>query len=124
MSKFVQIKTELRDVAVIRQALDDLKMAYTADTHYTHVWSGRGETVALLVKLAGATFGLRAGADGVHEALADDMLMPRIRPALARIQQRYAYHKVVAETKRAGFELVEEAQGADQVIRLTVRRWS
>ncbi|MCB0082883.1 MAG: DUF1257 domain-containing protein, partial [Caldilineaceae bacterium] len=43
---------------------------------------------------------------------------------LDQIQQRYAYHKVLAEVEQAGFSLVEEKTGADNVIRLTVRRWN
>jgi hypothetical protein len=47
-----------------------------------------------------------------------------IRKELGQIQQRYAYHAVLQATAEAGFELVEENQGNDKVIRMTVRRWS
>jgi hypothetical protein len=43
---------------------------------------------------------------------------------LQQVQQRYAYHKVLAEVEQAGFALVEEQTGKDHVIRMTVRRWS
>ena len=40
MSKFVRIQTELRDLALIKRALDDLALSYQENQRYTHVWSG------------------------------------------------------------------------------------
>ncbi len=36
MSKFVKVKTQLRDVALVKQALDDLEIQYEVDQQYTH----------------------------------------------------------------------------------------
>ena len=44
------------------------------------------------------------------------MQMKTIRAAVERVQQRYAYHVVLAETAKAGFELVEDQAGRDGVI--------
>ena len=124
MSKFVKIQTELRESALIKRALDDLKIAYSENAHYVHTWSGfRGE-VPLLIKQPGTLFGLRIAESGAYEVIGDDMQMARIRKMLGQIQQRYAYRKVLAETEKAGFDLVEETVGRDNIIRLTVRRWS
>ena len=71
-----------------------------------------------------AQFGLRATPSGDYEVIGDDMQMNVIRKELGQIQQRYAYHAVRQATAEAGFELVEETVGRDQVIRMTVRRWS
>jgi len=56
--------------------------------------------------------------------LGDDMQMRSIKATLHKMQQRYAYNKVLAEVEKAGFDLVEEAVGNDNVIRMTVRRWN
>ena len=58
------------------------------------------------------------------EVVGDDMGMRGIKNTLQAVQQRYAYHTVLEQTNAAGFELVEERTGRDNVIRLTVRRWS
>lgn len=123
MSKFVRIQTELRDVSLIKQALDDLKLAYGENERYTHVWGGFSGQVPLLVRARGATFAFREAQDGIYEAIGDDMQMATVRSHLQAIQQRYAYHKVLAEVENAGFSLVEERVGDDRVIRMTVRRW-
>ena len=124
MSKFVKVRTELRDLALIKRALDDLKLTYAENERYTHIWSGHKETAPLVVKDKRATFALRSNEDGAYEVMGDDMQMGQIKSTLQQIQQRYAYHKVLAEVEQAGFSLVEENIGKDHVIRMTVRRWS
>lgn len=124
MSKFVKIRTELRDLALIKRALEDLKLEYRENARYTHIFSGHSEVAPIVVHLPKAAFALRQSAEGTFEAAGDEMQMKAIRSAMEHIQQRYAYHTVLAETAKAGFELVEESAGRDGVIRMTVRRWS
>jgi len=124
MSKFVKVKTELRDLALIKQALDDLKIGYQENARYIHTWSGFAGKVPLVVKDKHVTFGLRTNEENSYEVIGDDMQMVQIRKTVGQVQQRYAYRKVIAETAKAGFELVDENTGRDQVIRLTVRRWA
>jgi hypothetical protein len=124
MSKFVKVKTQLRDLNLIKHALDDLKLNYSENANFVHAWSGFRGTVPLVVKVNHAQFGLRGTDSGDYEVIGDDMQMNVIRKELNQLQQRYAYHAVRQATSEAGFELVEESVGKDQVIRLTVRRWS
>lgn len=123
MSKFVTIQTELRDLGMIKKALDDLQLAWTPDAIYAHRFSTRREPVAVLVKTPALTFGLREQ-EGVYDVVGDDMALAAIRTTVKQVTQRYAYHKVLDDAAKAGFDLVEEEVGRDQVIRLTVRRWS
>ncbi len=124
MSKFVRIKTELRELSLIKQALEDLTLTYQEDQRFTHVWSGFTGQVPLVVQTKGAKFAFRETEEGLYEAIGDDMQMAVIRPQVNAIQQRYAYHKVRSEVEDAGFALVEERVGSDHVIRMTVRRWA
>lgn len=124
MSKFVKISTQLRDLSLIKKALEDLKLDYKEDAIYRHLFSGFAGKVPLVIQQRGVSFGLRETEEGNYELIGDDMQLVAIRPLMARIQQRYAYHSVLQETAKAGFELVEESTGRDNVIRLTVRRWS
>jgi hypothetical protein len=124
MSKFVKVKTQLRDVALVKQALGDLQIHYEENQQYTHFFSKQRATVPILISSGSGQFGLREDEDGVLELVGDDMQMSRMRSLMDRVQQRYAYRKVLAETESAGFSLVEETVGDDNVIRMTVRRWS
>lgn len=124
MSKFVKVKTQLRELALIKHSLDDLNISYEEDQDYVHFWTKVRTPVPILVRQGVSTFGLREDEDGVYELVGDDMAMSRLKRIMAQVQQRYAYHKVLAETASAGFSLVEESVGDDNVIRMTVRRWS
>lgn len=124
MSKFVRVQTALRDLPLIKRALDDLKISYQENVRYVHTWSGFKGEVPLLIKHQRAQFALRKDKEDAYEVIGDDMQMATIHRTMEQVQQRYAYHKVLTETAKAGFDLVEEKVGADQVIRLTVRRWS
>jgi len=46
----------------------------------------------------------------------------QLEPFLQQVQQRYAYHAVVARMAEQGFDVVQEEQDADRTIRLIVRR--
>lgn len=124
MSKFVRVQTALRDFTLIKRSLEDLKIGYQENAQFVHVWSGFKGKVPLLIKQKPAQFALRQQPDESYEVIGDDMQMAAIRKTMEQVQQRYAYHKVLTETAKAGFDLVEEKVGQDQVIRLTVRRWS
>jgi Protein of unknown function (DUF1257) len=124
MSKFVKVKTELRELALIKRSLDDLALKYSEDAEYTHIWSGYRRQTPLVVREQGVVYGFQLNPDGVYEVLADDMQLGHIQKSLQAIRQRYAYHQVLATTEQAGFSLIEERVGKDQVIRLTVRKWS
>jgi hypothetical protein len=124
MSKFVRVQTALRDFTLIKKSLEDLKIGYQENVQYMHIWSGFKGKVPLLIKQNQVKFALRQTPDESYEVIGDDMQMATINKTMAQVQQRYAYHKVLTETAKAGFDLVEEKVGQDQVIRLTVRRWS
>jgi hypothetical protein len=40
------------------------------------------------------------------------------------LNQRYAYHKVLAEVRKRGFSVAEDETLEDHSIRLVVRKWS
>ena len=124
MSKFVRVQTQLRDLNLIKRALDDLKLDYAENQRYVHTFSRFSGIVPLVIRQQNMAFGLRATEDGAYEIIGDDMHLRAIRPQFDRLQQRYAYHTVLAATNEAGFDLVEENVGRDNVIRLTVRRWA
>ncbi|MBN1888642.1 MAG: DUF1257 domain-containing protein [Thermoflexales bacterium] len=124
MSRFVKIRTQLRDVEMVKLALDDLNVRYEANKIFMHGWSGKSVEAELVVKARGGSFALVRNADQVLEAQGDDAILQGQKTLLGQISQRYAYHKVLAEASKAGFSLVEEKHSADQLIRLVVRRWA
>lgn len=123
MSKFVKVQTALRDLEQIKGALEDINISFEEDQEYRHRWSKHQEEVPLIIEVGHIRFGLRPNAEGIFEAIGDDMELNKIQSTLQKVAQRYAYRTVLAETEKAGFDLVEEREDDNQVIRLTVRRW-
>jgi len=125
MSKFVKVRTELRDLTMIKRALDDLELKYQEDADYRHGWSGASHAAEIVVKAGLFTsFGLRRNEEGVYEILGDSMGLSSQQDILQQLNQRYAYHKVLNEVGKAGFSLVEESTDRNKAIRLVVRRWA
>lgn len=123
MSKFVRVQTTLHDLSLVKRSLEDLKLDYQENAQYVHIFSGFKGKVPLVIKQNRVQFALREAKDETYEVIGDDMQMSTINKIMGQVQQRYAYHKVLEETSKAGFSLVEEQVGNDQVIRMTVRRW-
>jgi hypothetical protein len=123
MSRFVRISTQLRDLGIVKHALDDLSIKYDVNKLFMHGWSGKQVNADLVVKDRGGVFALVRNKEGVLEAQGDQAVLQGQHKLLGQITQSYAYHKVLAEARKAGFNLVEEKHTSDQVIRLVVRRW-
>lgn len=126
MSKFVKMQTELRQVVYLKRALDDLQLVYRENEVWKHRFSQNQRAGAIVVTTADAHIGFAPASsdDAAFEVLFDDMQKKAVEKTLGKIRQRYAYHKVLDEAQKAGFELVEERTGADDVVRLVVRRWA
>lgn len=124
MSKFVKVQTELREARFLKQALDDLQLSWRENVTWQHRFSKQQRTNAIVVDARMAPIGFAPNADGAFELLYDDMQKKAVDALVGKVRQRYAYHKVLDEAQKAGFELVEERTGTDEVVRLTVRRWT
>jgi hypothetical protein len=124
MSKFVKVQTELREARYLKQALDDLQLAWREHVTWQHRFSKTQRANAIVVDTSFAPIGFAPNDAGAFEVLYDDMQKKTVDALVGKVRQRYAYHKVLDEAQKAGFELIEERTGADDVVRLTVRRWT
>ncbi len=129
MSHFTTVKSKIRDLQCLKQALDDLNYEYTESEEGAKVrgYLGQTETADLVIR-ASKTYdvGVRRTADG-FELLADWWGVETTRGLneeefVNQLTQRYAYHKVVKEVKARGFSIETEEEETD-TIQLTVRKW-
>lgn len=129
MSHFTQIKTKITDLECLKSALEDLHYSYAEGDVKVSAWRGRAEKVDLVVD-TGAPYGIgfKKNEDGLYEVVADwwgvqtrtGISQQRF---LARLNQRYAYHKVLTEVRNRGFTVAEDETMADNTIKLVVRKW-
>lgn len=128
MSHFTKIKTLFKDVEFIKKALSDLGFRYEHTPNGKVNITGFGgaqEQVELAVR-TGTKYdvGFRKGADQ-YDVIADWWGVERLTQLkqdsfVAKLSQRYAYHKTLHELEENDFYVDNEVT-EDEVIVLTVK---
>ena len=128
MSHFSTVKTELRQLEPLVQALNDLGYAPAQGQRSVRGYRGQTVTADLAVAMQdGGDFGFRWNAEsGAYELVTDLDLWKQTIPVerfLAKLTQRYAFNTVLAASSREGFEVAEQSTAQDGSIELVVTRW-
>lgn len=124
MSHFTRIRTQLRDLATVEQALADLGYEVVTDAEVRGYMSQRARA-DLVVRTGGAyDIGFRAEGDDIV-MVADLWGLELDRDAFMKaLTQRYAYHTVQQQAEAQGWQSVEEEVQADGSVRLVMQRWA
>jgi Protein of unknown function (DUF1257) len=127
MSHFSQIKTQIRDLSALQAALTDLEIEWKAGSQPVRGYRGQTSTAEVVIEQSnGHDIGF-SQSQGQYELVADLQYWQQplsVEGFLRQVTQRYAYHTVLAETSRQGFQVAEQQQRADGSIRLVLQRWS
>ena len=126
MSHFSQIKTQIRNLESLKDALSDLGIDWKPGP--CEVRGYRGQTHAAEVTIEqqnGYDIGFRWNGQE-YELVADLQYWQQnlsVDGFVRQVTQRYAYQTVVKETTKVGFQVAEQKQQEDGSIRLVVQRW-
>ena len=127
MSHFSQIKTQIRNLESLKDALTELGIDWKPGSK--EVRGYRGQTVPAEITIEqenGFDIGFKwNGAE--YELVADLQYWQQnlsVDGFLRQVTQRYAYETVVKETERVGFQVAEQQKNQDGSIRLVLQRWS
>ncbi|GAB4240048.1 MAG: DUF1257 domain-containing protein [Elainellaceae cyanobacterium] len=127
MSHFSQIKTKIRDLTSLQAALTDLGVSWKAGPQPIRGYRGQTQSADVVIEQDnGYDVGFSRNNDQ-YELVADLQYWQQplsVEGFLSRVTQRYAYHTVMNETARQGFQLAEQEQQQDGSIRLVLQRWS
>jgi hypothetical protein len=127
MSHFSQIKTQIRDLTSLQSALTDLGIEWKAGPQPVRGYRGQTRTADVVIEQDnGYDIGFSQN-DAQYELVADLQYWQQplsVEGFLKRVTQRYAYHTVMKETARQGFQLTEQQQNHDGSIRLVLQRWT
>lgn len=127
MSHFSQIKTQIRDLASLEAALTDLGVSWKSGPSPVRGYRGQTRSAEIVIEQEnGYDIGFSRN-DEQYELVADLQYWQQpltVEGFLSRVTQRYAYHTVVGETTRQGFQVAEQQQNHDGSIRLVLQRWS
>ena len=128
MSHFSTVKTELRQLEPLVQALKDL--GYSPDQGERPVRGYRGQTVTADLAVAmdnGGDLGFRLNEKtGAYELVTDLDLWKQTIPVerfLSKLTQRYALNSVLKASGIEGFQVTEQQVKQDGSIELVVTRW-
>ena len=134
MSHFTSVKTKIRDLVCLLQAIDDLGYTYSKAEaeQLVHVRGYRSQsTDAILSIHASKTYdiGVRLTADGTYELVADWWGVETTRGVteeefIKQLTRRYSYHKVMTEVRKKGYTIESEEEREDETIQVRVRTWT
>lgn len=127
MSHFSQIKTQIRNLDSLKEALTDLGIDWKPSTREVRGYQGKTHAAEITIEQEnGYDVGFKW--NGKEYELVSDLQYWQqnlsVDGFLRQITQRYAYHTVVKETAHAGFQVTEQQKNEDGSIRLVVQRWS
>ena len=127
MSHFSQIKTQIRNLDSLQAALTELGIDWEAGPRKVRGYRGQTRNAEITIEQDNG-YDLGFSWNGhEYELVADLQYWNQpltVNGFLQRITQRYAYHTIVQETARQGFQVTEQQQNNDGSIRLLVQRWS
>lgn len=127
MSHFSQIKTQIRNLASLQAALTDLGINWKSGPRAVRGYRGQTRNAEITIEQNNG-YDLGFSWNGKEYELVADLQYWQqnwtVDGFLRRVTQRYAYHTVVKETARQGFQISEQQQNEDGSIRLLVQRWS
>jgi hypothetical protein len=127
MSHFSQIKTQIRNLSSLESALTDLGIDWKSGPR--EVRGYRGQTTQAEIAIAqdnGYDIGFRWNGQE-YELVADLQYWQQnltVNGFLNQVTQSYAYHTVMNETTKQGFQVAETQKQADGSIRLVLQRWA
>jgi hypothetical protein len=122
MSRYVMVKTQLRDLRLLRETLQGMGCS-VQEGAAVRLMAGERRADLVAQTPAGSVGFVQAGEDVRAVGMEELLRREAFRRFLEQVTQQYARRQVMAEAERAGYRLVEETVEADNTIRLVVRRW-
>ncbi|BAU64896.1 hypothetical protein STA3757_22740 [Stanieria sp. NIES-3757] len=127
MSHFSNIKTKIRNLTSLKAALDDLGIDWKSGPSQVRGYQGQALNADVVVE-QNNNYDIGFSWNGSEYELVADLQYWQqpltVDGFLRQVSQRYAYHTVVNEASKQGFEISEQQKQEDGSIRLVVQRWS
>ena len=127
MSHFSQIKTQIRNIDSLKDALNELGVDWKQGPREVRGYRGQTHAAEITIEQEnGYDIGFRWNGKE-YELVADLQYWQQnksVEGFLRQVTQRYAYQTVLKETTRVGFQVAEQKQNQDGSISLVVQRWS
>jgi hypothetical protein len=127
MSHFSQIKTQIRNLEALKTALSELEIDWKSGPRPVRGYQGQTHDAEVVIEQENG-YDIGFSWNGQSYQLVSDMQFWQqnlsVQGFINKITQRYAYHTVVQETAKQGFQVAEQQKNEDGSIRLVLQRWS
>lgn len=125
MSHFTTIKTEILDPEILKRTLSDLKFEFQENGKIPG-HQGQMENTDIVVKIFGRSclgFNKRPGEENYEiRGISEVLNQKEVKESINLIRSEYAYRKIIYETRRRGFNLVQEERSKTGTIKLVLRK--
>lgn len=127
MSHFSQIKTQLRNLTSLQNALTDLGIAWKSGPCPVRGYQGQTQTAEIAIEQPNG-YDIGFAWNGSEYELVSDLQFWQQNGTVDRflntITQRYALQTVLAAGADQGFNVAEQQNNTDGSIRLVLQRWN
>lgn len=127
MSHFSQIKTQIRNLPLLKSALSDLGMDWKSGPCQIRGYQGLTQTADVAIEQHNG-YDIGFAWNGVSYELVTDLQFwqqnSSVDSFVKQVTQRYAYNTILSEGEQQGFAVAEQQQRQDGTIRLVLQRWS
>jgi len=128
MSHFSTIKTQLKEVKPLIQALNNLGYNINQEEKFIKGYRGKFTAVDISMNLPGDTnVGFKWDTNSNSYELVTDIDLWKfeipIERFISKVTQMYAYQTIISKTKEEGYQLVEEKNKNDGSIELVLTKW-
>ena len=128
MSHFSTIKTQLKEVKPLIQALNNLGYNINQEEKFIKGYRGKFTAVDISMNLPGDTnVGFKWDTNSNSYELVTDIDLWKfeipIERFISKVTQMYAYQTIISKSKEEGYQLVEEKNKNDGSIELVLTKW-
>lgn len=126
MSHFSKIKTSLKELSLLKKALNDLSINWTTESNKVKGYKNQS-TFANIVITQNNNYDIGFIWTGFEYQLVADLQFWQqpwsVELFLNKITQRYAYHSILEVAEQKGFKSVEQVNLEGDSIKLIFQRW-
>jgi hypothetical protein len=127
MSHFSNIKTQIRNLTSLKASLTDLGIDWKEGPTTVRGYQGQTRTAEIVIEQDNNHDIGFSWNGNEYELVADLQYWQQplsVEGFLRKVTQGYAFHTVLSESVKQGFQIAEQQKNEDGSIRLVVQRWS
>ncbi len=127
MSHFSNIKTQIRNLSSLKASLKDMGIDWKDGPFTVRGYQGQTRTAEVVIEQENNSDLGFAWNGNEYELVADLEYWQQplsVEGFLRKVTQGYAFHTVLNESTKQGFQVAEQQKNQDGSIRLVVQRWS